>query len=374
MIKEMKTERMANWDLLRSMSMFLVLVIHSTAMLGSVFHGDRIPTAINETLLVCDPVFFCLSGYFAIRPLKGTYSNYLLKKIRTVILPLIIYIFPLYFVQILLGESISIKAFVEFHHDYLFGGWWFIPELIPFLIIAPILYQMLEKLADRYIRAAFLIVAVLSLWGSLSTFVEQIFARCQMPVKATAVESLTRLLPTSVIPGSRYFIYFILGYFVRRIGPLRKQRYYTAVVAGVMAVVLSCLSAIFDFRRDDPNPLWVFSTLAIFEIFNYVNIRGIRSRWLLSWAARRSYSIYLIQYTVISCVSKYIGIFNYIISAGWGPFPSTVAWFIQVVLAYAISLLVASILDSTILRWSQYLLDQVVNVDASARHKRQQAL
>lgn len=131
MIKEMKTERMANWDLLRSMSMFLVLVIHSTAMLGSVFHGDRIPTAINETLLVCDPVFFCLSGYFAIRPLKGTYSNYLLKKIRTVILPLIIYIFPLYFVQILLGESISIKAFVEFHHDYLFGGWWFIPELIP---------------------------------------------------------------------------------------------------------------------------------------------------------------------------------------------------------------------------------------------------
>ena len=106
MIKEMKTERMANWDLLRSMSMFLVLVIHSTAMLGSVFHGDRIPTAINETLLVCDPVFFCLSGYFAIRPLKGTYSNYLLKKIRTVILPLIIYIFPLYFVQILLGESI----------------------------------------------------------------------------------------------------------------------------------------------------------------------------------------------------------------------------------------------------------------------------
>ena len=53
---------MANWDLLRSMSMFLVLVIHSTAMLGSVFHGDRIPTAINETLLVCDPVFFCLSG------------------------------------------------------------------------------------------------------------------------------------------------------------------------------------------------------------------------------------------------------------------------------------------------------------------------
>ena len=373
-MKIVKTERMANWDLLRSMSMFLVLVIHSTALLSSVFHGDRIPTAINETLLVCDPVFFCLSGYFAIRPLKGTYSNYLLKKIRTVILPLIIYIFPLYFVQIFLGGSISIKTFIQFHHDYLFGGWWFIPELIPFLIIAPILYQMLEKLDDMYIRVAFLIVAVLSLWGTLSTFAEQLFLRCQMPVKATAVESLTRLFPTSVIPGSSYFIYFILGYFVRRVGTLCKRRYYLVVVTGIMAVVLSCLFAIFDFKRDDPNPMWIFSTFAIFEIFSHVNIRGIRSRRLLSWTARRSYSIYLIQYTVISCVNKYVGIMNYITSAEWGLFPSTVAWFLQVVVAYAISLLAVSIFDSTILRWVQYLLDHVVSVGVSARHKLQQTL
>ena len=60
------SKRMANWDLLRSLSMLLVVVCHSARYLPPVCGVDVAP-ALERLALVCDPVFFALSGFFAIR-------------------------------------------------------------------------------------------------------------------------------------------------------------------------------------------------------------------------------------------------------------------------------------------------------------------
>lgn len=73
------TKRMANWDLLRSISMFAVLVVHTAPYLGN-FIGINFSGIVSVFSIVCDPVFFALSGYFAIRSLKCSSPNYYLKK------------------------------------------------------------------------------------------------------------------------------------------------------------------------------------------------------------------------------------------------------------------------------------------------------
>ena len=84
------TKRMANWDLLRSISMFAVLVVHTAPYLGN-FFGINFSGIVSVFSIVCDPVFFALSGYFAIRPLKCSSLSYYLKKFTTIVLPLFVY-------------------------------------------------------------------------------------------------------------------------------------------------------------------------------------------------------------------------------------------------------------------------------------------
>lgn len=71
--------RLTNWDLLRALSMFLVVVVHIAPQLGS-FHGINAGVIVGTGAIICDPIFFCLSGYFALRPLKKSYKDYLFGK------------------------------------------------------------------------------------------------------------------------------------------------------------------------------------------------------------------------------------------------------------------------------------------------------
>lgn len=72
-------KRLTNWDLLRALSMFLVVVVHIAPQLGS-FRGINAGVIVGTGAIICDPIFFCLSGYFALKPLKKSYKDYLLEK------------------------------------------------------------------------------------------------------------------------------------------------------------------------------------------------------------------------------------------------------------------------------------------------------
>lgn len=67
-------KRLVNWDLLRTLAMFFVVMVHSSRYLGSI-HGIETAPFISEFALICDPIFFVLSGFFAFRPLKTTYAK-----------------------------------------------------------------------------------------------------------------------------------------------------------------------------------------------------------------------------------------------------------------------------------------------------------
>lgn len=63
-------ERLANWDLLRSISMFAVLVVHAAPFLGIHFNVD-VGSILGRVALLCDPVFFYAVGLFRHQGIEG---------------------------------------------------------------------------------------------------------------------------------------------------------------------------------------------------------------------------------------------------------------------------------------------------------------
>ena len=349
----MSNARMANWDLLRSISMFLVVVVHTAGFLGPV-HGTSIQGVIGELALICDPIFFTLSGYFAIRPLKQSYAYYLSNKVRTIVLPLFTYVVLVYFYGTLAGGiTLGPSAFLEWTASILASSYWFIPTLIPYLIIAPLLYQMFSSLGKKEVRTLGYILTAACAFGIAVTLIASFLPNSRL---SRIVNVMNYIVPSGsqVILGS-FFPYFCLGYFVKIIPEyLEPNKIKVIEYAGIICWITGAFLSHFGYQRSDPSYLWFPATAAIFLLFSKLSIESASICKALSWTARRSYSIYLLQVTTIGIV------FTPLVNNGFLGQETTLAtimrlplFLIALLSAYLLALLIASIVDSSILRLMQ---------------------
>lgn len=353
-MSEKAPRRLANWDLLRAVSMFAVVVVHMSGYLGPI---GGVPTnAIGTFAIVCDPVFFALSGYFALRPLKTSLPKYYVRKFSSIILPLFLYSALLY-VYYSWSSGLSLFGYIEYFNNVL-TPWWFIPALIPYLIAAPFLYKCLESLGDDWVKLLVRFSVVLSIWGIAGCFLTWAFEVTGHATLGRMVGICTSLLPATLVPNS-YFIYFCLGFFIRRLIPiLSDRRKKQLMVLGLSCWLLDAAFAHFGINRVDPSYAWLPATIAIFLIFDRLSIPdGIASR-CIGWAAKRSYSIYLLQYTTIEIATA--AIYTSIFAGGIMGHAALVrlcVWLGTTLLAYVLAFGCASIVDSALLRPLQGLVE-----------------
>lgn len=300
-------KRLANWDLLRTLAMLFVVIVHSSQYLGPVYGIETRPF-ISEFALICDPIFFVLSGYFAFRPLKTTYAKYLLNKVVTIILPLVVYSVVLYAYGCVVGTvTLGFPQYFNWFYSILFGGWWFVPALIPFLVLAPFLFTMFEALSDFQCKLLMKIVALFTLWGALCTVLQWISTLTGIGSLNTLPGLLSGFVPTNPIPGG-YFMYFCLGYFIHRMPSLYSVEFLKRIaMLGIVGWLFGAVAALAGYVRSDPSYLWLFASIGIFLVFDKIQITGECASKIINWTAKRSYSIYLLQYTTIAIV---YGIFN----------------------------------------------------------------
>lgn len=366
-----KPARLTNWDLLRSLAMLFVVAVHSVSYLGPI-HGCDTQSALTELFLICDPVFFCLSGYFALRPHKGDLGTYYLKKISGIILPIIVYAVLLFFWDVHQGsiDDFSLRGFAMYLNDQLSHGWWFIPALIPLLMLAPFLARMLDALDDDMFVALVKVVAVLAAWGCLSMFADSVLVSMQMTTKSALLESLMQLLPASLIPGSGYFVFFVMGYAVRRIAPNLSHRQTECVIGlGLAAWTCGTILAGLGFSRHDPSYWWLFSTFGIFIAFDRARITNQVASRAITWTAKRSYSIYLVQYTAIGLMKPVLydmGLFGDV--GALMAVQRIGIWCLLVGLSFLASLAAASIFDVSVLCFVQYCWKRAV-LEPYRRHR-----
>lgn len=118
-----------------------------------------------------------------------------------------------------------------------------------------------------------------------------------------------------------------------------------------MCWILDTAFAHFGINRVDPSYAWLPATIAIFLIVDRLSMPdGIASR-CIGWAAKRSYSIYLLQYTTIEIATA--AVYTSIFAGGIMGHAALVrlcVWLGTTLLAYVLALGWASIVDSALLR------------------------
>lgn len=356
----MAKQRLTQWDFLRALAMFLVVAIHSTPYLTPV-RGFNIGGMVAEIIIICDPIFFALSGYFAIRELKGSYITYLWKKFLTISLPLLVYGTLLYFYAIRQGETtLSAGNLIRWWYQLISGGWWFAGALIPFLMLAPWLYKMFESLDTKQLRRLFLLVSVAMVWGIIVTSFSSMATWIQREGLITLINTISILAPPQVVPGS-YFVYFCLGYFVKRLPELFSEKTLRRLCeAGLVLWLLGGIASAYGYQREDPSYLWFFTTIALFHLFDKIRITAAPMQKGIAFVAHRSYSIYLFNYVSINFVFSRLQARGLLVPEIPMPFALRLPlWITAVIGTYCLTLLVSTICDYVLLKPCQAACNMV---------------
>ncbi len=352
-------KRDVRWDLLRSLAMFAVVVVHAAARIGE-GGGLDLSEGVSTFFLVCDPVFFALSGYFAIRPLAGSLGHYYKNKLIGVIVPVVLYSVVAYLVASGL-QGLSFAGWLEYLDYLLTGAWWFVPALVPMLAMAPFLYKMFEALDDAAFKRLAKVIFAFVLWG-LACDVLASLGGLEIGWAQSLSSAMGRMLPAGSQLFGGYSLYFCMGYAIRRFAPRAdERRRRSIVVIGFASLLADAMAAQLGLTRSNPSYLWVFATPAVFALVSHVNVGSQGLRRALEWTSRRSYSIYLFQAAAVVLVGELV--------YGRSPFgdvalmsePARVlVWLLFTLAAYALSWLAASVLDMVLLAPVQRVLRSVL--------------
>lgn len=360
--------RLANWDLLRALSMFLVVVVHSSALFPRQLPGFDASTAVRSAAIVCDPAFFMLSGFFALRPMRGSLGAYYLKKLSTVLLPLIVYSVVLYVAEP--RPAPAPGGFLPYAAGLLAGGWWFVPTLVPMLVLAPFMFRALEALDDAWVLRLSRLLAALYVWGAVLHVLMFVARAAGSPALVGLLDVLARCVPT-MAPGG-YLPVFVMGYLYRRLSALLDEGHKRRIAClGVVAWVLCFVCGGLGLPGDDPNQLWVIAAFGLFFAFERVRVPAGLAERATVWAAKRSFAVYLLQFTTIALVRG--AVYERMLLGDVTALPALPAialWGAVVVAAYLLALLAASVLDPTVVAGAQRLFDRLVAAPLLRREER----
>ena len=340
--------------------MLAVLIVHSAPYLDPVL-GVNLGHMLSRLAIVCDPIFFALSGYFAIRPLNTSLGQYYAKKFKTIVLPLIVYALILYPYSSNYTD-LSVRGFIHFFAAEL-SPWWFIPALIPFLMVAPFLYKFFEGLSGKEMKLFAALALTLSAWGVMSTGLAWLATDTGHPTIADAIAIIQRLVPAAILPNN-YLIYFIAGYFLRRLAPIVNTKQRTLLIClGIISWILDAVYAYYGITLVDPSYHWLLATTSAFLLIDKLRVTSPTLQTSIAWTAARSYSIYLLNYVCIQAVFPFFKetLFGAALAEGLVAPLRILIWLCSLAACYLLALLAASIVDCTILKAMQNLVGRLTD-------------
>ena len=163
---------------------------------------------------------------------------------------------------------------------------------------------------------------------------------------------MAKLVPTHLVPVG-YFVFFCSGYFLRKvILPLPEKRKKQLILIGCLAWVLDIVTNYFGVASDDPCDYWFWIVIALFILFDRIEISSdsLPGR-VICWTGKRSYSIYLLQFSSIAFVANTL--YNENMLGVVSEMPGLMrlgVWIVLVLASYGLSLALASTLDIVALK------------------------
>lgn len=274
--------RQSNFELLRIVAMFLVLVVHADYLsLGYVtpkeLHTNLLPSVtrifIESFSIVCVNVFVLISGWFGIRTTLKGFLNFIFQ-----------YLFAycvVYAIMIVTGKE-DISLWNIKHCLDLTGCNWFILSYSALYFLAPLLnagIKALDKRRFQYLLISFFLFQ--SIWGYIG-----------------AVKWVS--------DGYSLFSFiglYLLASYLRRYGIRFSKLGFPLYIISVVATSLYCIISLQSSGRligsTFPvyaycNPLVIIGAAALLLWFSQLKIKHSK---LINWIAKSSFMVYLIHTT-----------------------------------------------------------------------------
>lgn len=309
-----KRHRQSNIELLRIVSMFLVLMVHYIPFRGEVtansLRGGYLGVLLNLELrsltFVCVNCFILISGYFGIKWKWRSLWNYLYQVMFWTVLA--------YFVAIAIGTSVfDIKQFGWVLITFVSNNWFKLSYLGLFLF-APVLESFIGNSTQR--QLGYFIIAFY-LFSTLFGWILQASPELKEGCTFVSLSGLyligayIRRYDLKVLRFSKWVdlsLYFGIGFIL--------------VILSVVALTFGITSSIYGYL----NPLVIIESVYLFLFFKKLDIGYSR---FVNWIAASAFAAYLFHVNS-SLYGVYQDICRSIQSQFEYPFPVALAFIVGV--------------------------------------------
>ncbi|MCP8867459.1 acyltransferase, partial [Latilactobacillus curvatus] len=326
---------------IRVIAMGAVIFIHVSdgIEMQQSLNSQIIKEVVESLVLLCNPLFFMISGHFNLH-FKGTsrsdYKRYYLKKLFNVVIPLVIYQFMFYcFTNYLTHQQMGIKLWgwrliLDIFQDYTTNYFWFMYPLIAYLIAAPFLSKMLENLTDKEETIFTWVLIIVQTSGWLLKLININWGLISFPF-------------------SNWLIYFLLGRLLEKkwnVIPCMES----GLIIGMVVVINVILTVIFPQSKGwglhDLSPMYLLLAVVVYQgILRSTLCKKMSNSKLVVFLAHYSYGVYLGHGIVLLLITPYLRFSSGILSI-------IVTFFV----AYLISVMFAILIDSLIIKQEKRIL------------------
>lgn len=333
-----KSKRDARYELIRVLSIMLVLLVHVDCIYvndESFFsHGSLIREIIASVFICCNGLFFILSGKFALNfdETKSSYRDYYFKKVVYLMLPWFLYmgIETIAYMVRLPDCEFSNSYFQNVTSKFSVRHYWFMFAIFFDLMVAPIFAKAFRNMSEK-MAVLFFAIGVIHLtlfsYGPL----------------------LSGWFSYDSPFGHFHFHFFLGGILDKVINYFGKKK---LIILGVICFFFARIQATklgYSEHTRDFSPFYLLSVIAawiiICEIYNIVG-----QKWdkIIIFLGKYSFPIYLIHMVVLDSM----------VHLGWmsliKDFPVYIVVTFSVVIS--VSLIIAIIIDKLLLQHLQNLL------------------
>lgn len=283
-ISKMHSIRLSNFELLRLISMFMVLIVHANFQaLGSPTSMDLHTSPVvsisrillQSFALVCVNVFVLISGWFGI--------HFSFKGICQLLFQTFFFLFGIYFVCLTVGfESLSTKSFgkcIMLDH-----ATWFVKSYLCLYILAPVLNSFVEYTPQKDFKKVLVLFYLFQFvwgWGSKGvSFFEEGFSTLSFVGLYLLARYIRLYKPTFSLRFKKYdmVLYVVLSLL-------------TAAFLGIS--IFKNFSFYYKFWSYN-SPLIIFSALYLLLYFSKLNFTNN----LINKIAKSCFAVYLFHFII----------------------------------------------------------------------------
>ena len=297
-MEKTKSERIFEYDLMRVLFSLMVLGIHILAKVRG-FSKEynttwHIVNIVTNFLMICNPLFFILSGKFNLNKkfdCNEDYKEYYKSKVVNIIVPFVIISIIVYIIFNYNNMSL-IEFFKKFVSGDIEGTYWFIYSLIGMLIYSPFFSKMVNNMNKTDKKIFFWISILIS--GIIVTL--SIFN----------IKSAIGLTTFGILYWN---FYYVLGSFIEEIFETKRSRK-IMIMLGLTSFIIQFLLERFynsGYRLYDPSPILTFEAIGLyFIILEFVKIKSSAIRKGITFLASYTYIFYLCHNSIIKLLFKYL--------------------------------------------------------------------